>query len=182
MIRKTGIIFGFLVSVFIVTGLLLPSTFSVSRSIEIRADQATIHHYVGELENWDLWTPWKELDPSVVVTLGERTSGIGASQSWTGKDGDGSLTVIMSSPDKGIKYDLLFDDSDSCESTVSYSPASSMMKNKTRVTWAIQGEMTTPVIGGYIAIIMDTFTGDMFDRGLNKLKLVAEESMGNVRS
>ena len=54
MIRKTGVIIGFFLAVFVVVGMLLPSTFNVSRSIEIRADQGTIHHYVGELENWDL--------------------------------------------------------------------------------------------------------------------------------
>lgn len=171
--RTTGIVVFALLCILSVVGLLLPTQFNISRSIDINADQQVIHRYVSELKNWDLWTPWKELDPSVVVTLGEKTTGIGASQTWTGKDGDGSLMVTMSSPETGIKYDLLLgDDAENCESAVTYSP----INQKTRVTWTMKGDMTMPIVGGYVAVLMDTMAGEMFDRGLLNLKRIAEQS------
>lgn len=172
MIKKLGFIAGTLISTLIVVGLFLPAQYNVSRSIMIHASQESIHQYVGELKNWEMWTPWKELDPTVITTLGKKTSGIGATQSWTSKEGGGSLTLTMSSPDKGIKYDLLFGkDADKCESAVEYT----LLKEKTRVTWSMQGEISMPVVGGYFAFMMDSMVGDTFDRGLAKLKTVAEQ-------
>jgi len=138
----------------------------------INADQQTRHRFVGELKNWPSWTPWQDLDPSVVITLGEKTSGIGASQSWTSHEGGGSLTFTMSSPEKGVKYDLFFgNDVDKGDAAVIYSP----INEQTKVTWAMEGEMTMPVIGSYFAAMMDSMAGKMLEQGLEKLKQVAEK-------
>ena len=58
-----------------VIGLFLPARYSVERSVVIDAEPGEIHEYVGNLKRWDEWAPWKEEDPSIVITLGEKTSG-----------------------------------------------------------------------------------------------------------
>ena len=166
-----------LVSVLVIVaivGILLPTQYRLSRSLIINAKPAAIHIFVGDLTKWDLWAPWKDEDPSIVTTLGDQTSGVGASQSWIAKDGDGSLTFTMSSPTEGIEYDLSFDGGAyKCWAGMHYDTVG---ENATKVTWSMKGNMDMPVVGGYFAIMMDSMAGKMFERGLSKLKQQVENS------
>jgi ribosome-associated toxin RatA of RatAB toxin-antitoxin module len=170
--KALSLAFLVLILIVIIVGLFLPTNYSVNRSIIIDAKPAAIHEYVGDLKKWPEWEPWTEQDPTIIITYGEKTSGIGANQSWIGKDGDGQLTLTSSSPAKGIEYDLLFDNGKyECKSAVVYEP---MEEGQTKVTWSMDGNMNKPIIGGYFALIMDSMTGPMFERGLEKLKKQVE--------
>ena len=162
-----------LILIVIIIGLFLPPNYTVNRSIIIDAKPAAIHEYVGDLKKWREWEPWSEQDPTIITNYGDKTSGIGASQSWIGKDGDGQLILTSSSPAKGIEYDVLFDSGKyECKSAMVYEP---MEDGQTKVTWSMQGYMDKPIIGGYIALIMESITGPMFERGLDNLKKQVEE-------
>ncbi len=155
----------------VVVGLILPTEFTVKRSIVIDGGPEGIHEYVGELRKWDLWAPWKEDDPTFVVTFGDKTSGIGASQSWVGADGDGSLEFTASSPRRGIEYDLFFEGGTyKCRSAMRFHPTD----ESTAVTWIMKGDMSWPIVGGYFAVMLDSAVGPMFERGLAKLKKTVE--------
>jgi hypothetical protein len=156
-----------------VIGLFLPARYSVERSVVIGAAPGEIHEYVGNLKKWDEWAPWKEEDPSIVVTLGDKTSGQGASQSWVGESGTGALTITASSTDIGIEYDLLFDGGTyECKSSMRYDR---LPDGDTKVTWAMSGDMGKSLTSGYFALLMDTMVGSMFDKGLSNLKSVVEK-------
>lgn len=162
-IKRVALALLIVVALAILVSLFLPTQYDVSRSVVIDAEPERIDQYVGDLRKWDEWAPWKEEDPSIVVTFGDKTSGVGASQSWAGKSGDGSLLFTMSSPEKGIKYDLFFDKGAyKCEGAMLYDP---IADSETKVTWNMKGDMNTPVIGGYFAIMMDSMAGKMFKKG-----------------
>ncbi|NIT14605.1 MAG: hypothetical protein GTN99_10300 [Candidatus Dadabacteria bacterium] len=162
-----------IIVIVIVVGLFLPTSYTVERSIVIDAPPAKIHRYVGDLNMWNTWEPWTEGDPSIVVTRGEKTKGVGASQSWVGESGDGALTFTKDSPTEGIEYDLVFDDGTYvCQSAMTYSP---LEDGETKITWIMTGDMGTPVIGGYFVLMMDSMVGKMFDKGLANLKNTVEE-------
>lgn len=161
-----------IIVVVVVVGLFLPTSYTVERSVVIDAPPAEIHKYVGDLNRWDAWEPWKEGDPSIVVTRGEKTKGVGASQSWVGNSGDGALTFTKDSQTQGIEYDLVFDGGTYvCQSAMLYSP---LEDGETQVTWTMTGDMGTPVVGGYFALMMDSMVGEMFDKGLSNLKNTVE--------
>ena len=90
-----------LIVIVVVVGLFLPTSYTVERSIVIDAGPSQIHKYVGDLNNWNSWEPWSEGDPSLIITHGEKTKGVGASQSWVGNNGDGALTFTKDSPAEG---------------------------------------------------------------------------------
>ncbi len=162
-----------LIVIVVVVGLFLPTSYTVERSIVIDAPPAKIHEYVGDLNNWSSWEPWREGDPTLVITQGEKIKGVGASQSWVGDNGDGALTFTKDSPTEGIEYDLFFDDGTyECQSAMKYSP---LEDGETKVTWTMTGDMGTPVIGGYFVLMMDSMVGKMFDKGLSNLKNTVEE-------
>jgi len=167
-IKTAAVVLVILIVTVAVIGLFLPAKYSVERSIVINAAPEKVHKYVGDLKKWDEWTPWKEEDPSIVVTLGEKTSGAGASQSWVGDSGTGALTITESSPDSGIKYDLLFDGGTyECRGSVMYYR---LPDGNTRVTWDMSGDMGKSLTSGYFALLMDTMVGNMFEKGLKNLK------------
>ena len=156
----------------VVVGLFLPTSYRVERASVIAATPESIHEYVGDLTKWDEWTPWREEDPTIIVTRGEKTSGVGASQSWVGDRGDGALTITRDSPEEGIEYDMVFDGGAYvCESAMVYD---TLPNGDTKVTWIMNGNMEMPVIGGYFALVMDSMVGAMFDKGLLNLKKSVE--------
>lgn len=162
-----------LIVILVVVGLFLPTKYTVERSIVIDASPGKIHEYVGDLNNWKTWEPWRQEDPTIVVTHGEKTKGVGASQSWVGSSGDGALTFTKDSPTEGIEYDLIFDDGTyASKSAVTYDP---LEDGETRVTWTMSGNMGTPVVGGYFVLMMDAMVGEMFDKGLSNLKNTVED-------
>jgi len=162
------------VAVFAVGGMMLDKNFSLKRSIVIAAPPAEVHKLVGDLKRWDEWTPWQDYDDSMVVTLSPRTTGVGASQSWTSTDGLGELTFTKSDPATGIEFDLVFTQDENrmpSVSTIEYEPTD----GGTKVTWTMSGAIDQAIIGGYIASQMDAFVGPMYEVGLKKLKDAVEQ-------
>ena len=156
---------------FIVVGLMLPTNYLVSRSIVIDAPLSKIHSNINNLEKWPTWSPWIENDPTLEVTVGDVSSGVGATQSWKGKDGEGSLLITASDPSKGVNYDLAFNQGQyKCKANFIYVP-----KNEgNEVIWEMSGNMDVPIIGGYFAARMDSWVGTEFEKGLNNLKNISE--------
>lgn len=171
ILKRIGIGIGLATLLVIVVGFMLPATYTVSRAVIINADPAHIHAFVGDLEQWPAWTPWIKADPTIEVTIGDNTSGVGAHQSWTGDSGGGELTFTRSDPARGIGYDMSFDGGKyRSQGTLEYNQAGSA----TEVTWVMQGDNGNNPFSRYFGLMMDPMVGPMFEDGLNRLKLVAE--------
>lgn len=170
-VKKFGIIFAALVGILIIVGLFLPNQYTVTRTLIIKAIPSVIHTQVNDLSKWEGWAPWLDEDPSLIIILGEKKSGVGASQTWHGKDGNGSLVFTQSSPEKGIDYDISFEDGMyKCTAFIHYRD----LGGSTQVIWTMTGNMEIPVVGGYFALSMDSMAGPMFQRGLTKLMNVVD--------
>ena len=73
---------------------------------------------------------------------------------------------------EGIAYDLVFGGGTYvCQSAMVYDP---LEDGETKVTWTMSGDMGTPFIGGYFAMMMDAMVGETFDKGLSNLKSTVE--------
>ena len=155
----------------IIVGLFLDNRVNVTRQIEINASPGAIHRYVADLEQWPKWSPWLDLDPTIKTTIGNLSSGVGASQSWVGQSGAGALTIIYADESDGITYNLTFDGD-----PVVYLAGMRYTSDgqKTIVTWYMKGEMQPIIVGNYFAQLMDSFVGEDFANGLTKLKKVVE--------
>jgi uncharacterized protein YndB with AHSA1/START domain len=157
---------------FVGIGFALPSDYQVERSVVIDADSPRVHAYVGNLARWPDWTPWQDADPTVRITRGARTSGVGAHQSWVGDGGSGELTFTESSPQTGIVYDLSFDEGAyRSEAAMRYHAEGT----STRVTWTMEGDVGMNIVGRYFAFMMDSMVGPMFESGLADLKTNVEK-------
>jgi len=174
MLKKILITLALVFGLLIIVGLFLSQHYDVSRTVTVRASKSRIHALCDDLTVWDSWAPWTKADKTIVTKLGDKTHGVGASQSWKGDSGEGRLVFTKSDPNEGIAYDMVFVNGGK------EVPAKSAMLYKTNgdavdVTWRIEGEMGMPVVGGYLALFAGSMIGPMFDTGLNGLKAQAEK-------
>lgn len=165
-----------LVAAVVGLGFALKPAYTVSRHVVIKAEPAKIHAWTGDFAKWDEFMPWKEDDPSIVYTRKGPTSGEGATETWTGENGDGALTITRSDPETGVDFDMVFIHGETrmpSKAGLHYRKVA----EGTEVTWDIAGSMEPMgFVGRYFAPLMDRFmVGPMFDRGLQKLKAVVEK-------
>src|SRR5262249_48591508 len=97
-------------AVILIGGLfVLDGKYELSRAITIKAPPEPVHKQVGDLREWPNWLPFIKQDPSVKTTI-EQPTGVGANQHWTSNHGNGKLNFTATDPEKGIEYDMLFDE------------------------------------------------------------------------
>jgi len=166
MLRKLSITLAAFFAITIIMGLVMSSDYNVKRSVEINASPAQIHEIVGDLNQWSQWTPYLGTE----VEVSEISTGVGASQKWLGNKG-GQLDITRSSEDYGVDYNLSFTGEGTLtKSSITYLPTG----NVTLVSWNMVGKMPIPVVGSYVALIMDEMSGPTLDLGLKNLKELVE--------
>lgn len=166
---KTFILFLLLLlTIIFAVGYWIPTDYVIHKNIVIPKPPSLIHKYVGDLEKWQQWAPWKAEDPNIDITISDRVKGIGASQSWEDAHGGGSLVFTYWSPENGVEYDLFFNGGKyKCKAAIKYQPISD---SKTKVNWTAYGDINIPIIGGYLAYYMKYSIGSLFKKGLEDLK------------
>ena len=149
--------------------------FVVERSETIAASPGELFAQVGNLQGWDDWSPWAEMDPDMNKTYSGEQGTVGSSYHWTGnrKVGEGKMTLTEVTPDKRVKIDLQFVKPFKSQNVTEL--VLSPEGDATRVTWRMTGPHTfmTKVMG-LIGRNMDKMVGPDFEKGLAKLKRIAE--------
>jgi len=167
MMKKILIGLVVIIVILVVVGFLLPTEYEVNRYIVIDAKPSKIHDLVGDLKRWEDWMTWKDEDPSIEITFGKKTTGVGARQTWTGKEGVGEIVFTSSDSKRGVEYDMSFEQG-------RYTSLGSIlyeeMGKSTRVTWTMKGDWPMPVVGGYMVLIFTPMIGKSFEESLGNLK------------
>jgi hypothetical protein len=163
----------------VAVGLALPRRWRVERSVLIAAPSAIIHPFLSELRRWQEWAPWnKELDPAVRNTFEGPEEGVGAKWSWLGpKMGRGRMVIVAADPAVGLTIDEAIESDEINARTVfTYTPVG----DATRVTWTDEGTLP-PVMGAYFRGMVEDLLGEHFERGLGRLKELAEARAAAAR-
>lgn len=147
----------------------MPSEFNVSRSTEIEAPVPVVYNQVAVLKNWENWSPWAEMDSTMVTTYIGAESGVGQKSAWTSENsGEGKMEFLAMEDNKSISTSLDFGDQGTAKGTWTFNET----PNGTKVTWQVIGDM------GFFArpmgMLMDNLLGSQFEQGLGNLKEVAE--------
>jgi hypothetical protein len=101
-------------------------------------------------------------------------SGTGASNAWVGNDktGEGKMTITDSKPPQSIAIKLEFLKPFQATNKVSFTFAPA--GEKTKVTWAMDGERNFMMKAFSVFMNMDSMVGKDFESGLAGLKTLAE--------
>lgn len=141
--------------------------YNVTRSKVIKAPVATVYNVVSDLKTWEKWGPWHDEDSTIVVTYGNKTIGVGATSSWTSKDGPGKMETVGGESYKSIEQKISFMDNDPGDIFWRFEE----VEGGTKVTWGMKAEaspfmfkMIAAMVGGW-----DAMFGPMEEKGLNNL-------------
>lgn len=157
---------------FVAGGLMLPKQYEVERSLVIDAQPSAVFNEVNTLKNWDAWSPWTAKDPTIRNTYSGPESGVGAKVSWTSEEmGEGSQEILASEPPEHISTRLDFGEHGHADADWHFEA----VDGQTRVRWGFSGE-TSGLMGGYFAMMMDSFVGSDFEDGLDRLKRRVESA------
>ncbi len=149
--------------------------FSVERSEVISATPQKVFSLVGNLQGWDEWSPWAEMDPNMTKTYGGEQGEVGSSYHWTGnrKVGEGQMTLTSVTPDERVEIDLRFIKPFKSENVTELVLAP--VGDATSVTWRMTGPNTLMTkVMALIGKNMDKMVGPDFEKGLSQLKRLSE--------
>jgi hypothetical protein len=162
-----------LLVVLLVVGFFLPGRYRVERSTVMHATTEAIFPYVNTLKRWPDWTAWNTKKyPDMKVEFEGPEAGKGATYRWDGKDvGKGSLTLTSSDPERGVEYDLNFENGKYLsKGALQFEP----MTEGVKVTFRNEGDLGWSPISRYFGLMMDRFMGPDFEEGLANLKTTVE--------
>ncbi len=110
--------------------------YDIKRSRVIKAPVEVVFENVNDFKNWENWSPWFEMDQTIVTSYPDTTSGVGASYSWKGKDGSGSMKTISAIPNKEIIQQVDFNSDSKPEVYWNFTK----VDLGTEVTWGMRGK------------------------------------------
>jgi uncharacterized protein YndB with AHSA1/START domain len=183
MLKIIGIVAG--VGVLAIIALLVyaatfPDTFQVQRTQRINASPEKVFPLINNIHAMNTWNPFSEADPEIKITYTGPESGKGARYQWTGNSqvGQGSIEVVDVAPPSrvALKLDTLKPMEGHHTVVFTLAPNGSGTDVSTDVTWAMTGER--PFIGKVMDAVfnMDRMVGGQFEKGLAKLKAIAEKA------
>ncbi|BCH23678.1 hypothetical protein MesoLjLc_33380 [Mesorhizobium sp. L-8-10] len=152
---------------------LLPSQAVVTRSIEIAAPPEKVFAIVSDLRRLPEFSPWHELDPNTKYSYEGPASGIGQKMSWTSDNrnvGSGSQTITEYEPPRHVASELDFGQMGKAQAWWDLAPSTT----GTSVTWGFRGNLDG-IAQRWFGLMFDRWIGADYDKGLAKLKTVAEQ-------
>jgi len=167
------------VAVLAVVVVMQPSEFRIQRSAIIAAPAPAVFAQVNDFHNWEAWSPWAKLDPSVKNSFEGAPAGQGAMFAWAGnsKVGEGRMTITDSRPSELVRIKLEFLKPFAATNTAEFTfkPAG----DRTAVTWSMFGHNNFISRAVFLFVNMDKALGSEFEKGLASMKSAAEASAKN---
>jgi len=154
------------------------SDYEVVRTIDVAADPARVHALVDDLRAWTAWSPWEDLGPDLERTYSGPDAGVGAHYAWRGnrKAGAGSIEITGSTQER-IDITLVVQKPFAAVNPVAFTFTPTQVGDApgTHVEWRMHGTPTG--LWGVVRKLMpmDKLVGKDFDKGLARLKGVAEQ-------
>ena len=149
-------------------------TYTVERSETIDAPPQRVYEQIVDFHRWRGWSPWEDLDPDLRRTYSGADAGPGAVYAWSGnrKAGQGRMEITRASEPSQIDIDLVFEKPWKARNSTVFAIRPS--GEGSQVTWTMTGPKTlmTRVMGIFTS--MDKLVGKDFEKGLGRLKAVAE--------
>ena len=173
-LKKLVKLVGLLVVLLVVVGLFLPATSHVERSIKINASAEKLFPYVNDFKQFNKWSPWYGIDPNTQYTHSGPESGKGSKMSWVSDHsevGTGSQEIILSEPNTRVQTVLDFGAQGNAEAEFLIAEAA----GQSEITWSFSTDFGYNLMGRYMGVLaMEKWVGGMYEKGLNKLKTLAE--------
>lgn len=174
----------FLLLIFIIGASIYIATkdgkFQVEQQQMIYAPQEVVFNEVNDFTTWQKWEPWSRETDDMIINYGEKTSGEGASYSWSSeKMGEGEIITTKANPYTSLEQRITFK-TPFGESTSDIYWEFVTQEDSTMVTWGMTGEQNFMEKAAFIfqEQSLNEMMQPMFKKGLDNLQEVLKEKMG----
>ncbi|MDX1404881.1 MAG: SRPBCC family protein [Woeseiaceae bacterium] len=155
----------------VVVALFLPAQVVVERSVSVDAYPATVFALVNDFRQINQWSPILEGDPNADIDISGPPRGAGATVTWDGHIiGRGRQTIVASVPHQRVEIQFEFSDQAPATAVFTVSP----VDEGSKVTWRQEIYYGFSLVGRYLGLIQDAVVGPEHERGLERLKELAE--------
>lgn len=179
MIGKILIGIAGMLALFAVVVATRPSAYHVERGIEVGAPAELVFEELNDLRRFVgvmvlFGTPWEEIDSAMKTAFEGPAAGVGQSYAWSsGKDaGTGRMSIVESVPGRKVGVTLAFEKP--MKSTAMFELTLAATPTGARVSWSMDGKHNFAGKAFGIFMDMDSMLGADIDKGLARLKSVAE--------
>lgn len=154
-------------------GFLLSDQVHVERRAEIAAPPAALYAVLNSFDKFEQWSPWAGLDPAMKVEISGPPAGVGARYAWHGNAevGSGSQEIIATTPDRSVTLKLVFDGFEHPSTTVYGIEPNG---EGSVVTWSMDADLGHDPVMRYVGLVMKKEIEVDYDKGLARLKTLAE--------
>lgn len=162
-----------LVLVFVAGAYLLPREVEVQRTVSISAPPDAVFPHVSSLEKFSEWSPWSQIDPDMKVTYSGAETGVGNKMVWTSDHpnvGNGSQEITEVVENERVVSALDFGEMGTATATFDLAETG----DATDVTWGLKTDMGNNPIGRWMGLMMDSWVGADYEKGLAALKATVE--------
>jgi effector-binding domain-containing protein len=164
---------------YLILALFGPKQVKVERQVTINKPQGTVMAKMSDFKFFhDKWSPWTELDPEMKTTYEGTPGEVGHHYTWSGNKDVGSGEMrIESIQGDSIVQKLTFEGEGDAKAYHIIKDSSGVSK----ITWGMVfdvGFFFRPVM---LFMNMDKMMGDMYDKGLAKLKTEMESMPEEVK-
>jgi Polyketide cyclase / dehydrase and lipid transport len=162
-------------------GWAFPRQVHVERSIVIDAAPPAVFALVNGFTSFSRWSPWYERDRSMRPVPGSPRSGVGARLAWDGDPagvGAGTQEIVESRPYELVRTAMDFGVQGSATGRFRLVPEG----RGTRLTWSFDTDLGLNPVSRYFGPFFDRTIGPDFERGLARLKTLAERSVSRPAS
>lgn len=170
--------------VFVVVTAFLPKDYKMERSVVIDARPGVIYNQLADLEAWQEWNPWNEMEPELTIRFGEKTVGEGAYYEWEGEtSGSGRMEIVETQPPFLVRYQLIFEGYEDNPSTSAFRLNPLPDGSGTEAVWSFSGNVGDGYFARWLSVLIDSLVGASYEQGLKALKARCEEleSSGAVK-
>ncbi len=169
-----------IVAVVVLAGVLIyaatrPDTFSVQRSLAIKAPPEKIYALIADFRKWGEWSPYEKLDPAMQRSFSGADSGQGAVYAWDskGKAGAGRMEITQTTAPNSIVIQLDFVKPFEAHNTATFTLQGE--GDATRVSWTMSGRANYFHKLLSVFLNMDQLIGKDFETGLDNIKRITEQ-------
>ena len=169
------LVIGFVILLIILgaVSFILPSKLSVERSLKIKASKEVVFEQVNNLQNWEKWTFWMNIDTTMELKFFGNEKGEGAGFEWKSDKsevGSGNLTIIASKPFDSIHAEIEFKHKLKADAYYLFIDSAS----ETNVIFIFKLNLGNNPIARYLGLFMRKRIGNDLENSLVNLKKVIE--------
>jgi hypothetical protein len=162
--------FAIVAALFVAVGIFLPSSRSLSHSVETNRKPTIVFDTLNSFARFDEWNPLVRRDPTVKLSMSGPQSGKGAAMSYTSKEmGAGRYEIVESDPGKKVTYAIENEQPGNDKRTSFLLKRVGRGGRNVEITQNYEVDYGFNIIGRYAGLYVNTNVGEDVKLGLSRL-------------